>query len=183
MRQGAGDGRVAQRIGIRGCDGDGAEAALRLGPKRGSEAAEGCDIWVSVETDTTQKDAAGNGAAPVSAAGVARASRLVSSAIASDEGLKYGRTFSAFLCRDMAISISSDAPCSLRWVIRSGGIRAGPSRCPARRARCADRAARGPGRRKGKVGRGQYAAEERSIGGACHGVDLFPDGVGVAVGG
>ncbi len=36
--------------------------------------------------------------------------------MASAEGVKYRRTFSAFLCRDFAISISSEAPCSPRWV-------------------------------------------------------------------
>lgn len=38
------------------------------------------------------------------------ASRLVSSAMASGEGLKYRRRFSGFLCLDFAISISRLAP-------------------------------------------------------------------------
>ena len=37
---------------------------------------------------------------------------LVSSAIASTEGWKYRRTFSAFRCRDLAISISKLEPAS-----------------------------------------------------------------------
>ena len=37
---------------------------------------------------------------------------MVSSAIASTEGWKYRRTFSAFRCRDLAISISKLEPAS-----------------------------------------------------------------------
>jgi hypothetical protein len=35
---------------------------------------------------------------------------------APGEGLKQRRTFSGFLCRDFAIGISNEAPCSPRWV-------------------------------------------------------------------
>lgn len=39
---------------------------------------------------------------------------LVTSTIASGDGLKHRRTTSGFLCRYLAMSISSEAPCSPR---------------------------------------------------------------------
>jgi hypothetical protein len=50
---------------------------------------------------------------------------------APGEGLKQRRTFSGFLCRDFAISINRDAPCSPRWVSEEWRYSCRSQPCPA----------------------------------------------------